>query len=68
MQPNRFGLYRAHVPNDETLYVADVEPGEKTLLRVAILVGFTGYGREKSQPLLDFGRDLFRLLNFLTVF
>jgi hypothetical protein len=42
-QPNRHGLYRAYTPADETLHVADVEPGETTRVRVATTVGLHGY-------------------------
>jgi hypothetical protein len=42
-QPDRDGLYRASTPANETLHVADVEPGETTCVRVATTVGFHGY-------------------------
>jgi len=42
-QPDRHGLYRAYTPADETLHVADVEPGETTCVRVATTVGLHGY-------------------------
>lgn len=43
MGPNRFGLYQGRTPDDEQLYVADVEPGEQTRVRVAVLDGSTAY-------------------------
>ena len=42
-QPDRHGLYRAYTPADETLHVADVEPGETARVRVATTVGLHGY-------------------------
>jgi len=42
-QPNRFGLYEAYTSDDEILHVVDVEPGETVRVRVATLVGSSGY-------------------------
>lgn len=52
-QPDRHGLYRAYTPADETLYVADVEPGETTRVRVATTVGFDGY----AYPITESGEE-----------
>ncbi|GAA0272780.1 MULTISPECIES: CPBP family intramembrane glutamic endopeptidase [Halobacteriales] len=42
-QPEAHGLYRAYTPANETLHVANVEPGETTRVRVATTVGFHGH-------------------------
>lgn len=42
-QPEVHGLYQASTPANETLHVANVEPGETTRVRVATTVGFHGY-------------------------
>jgi hypothetical protein len=49
MQPDHHGLYRAYTPNDKKLYVADVEPGEQTRARVAMLQGLNGYAFPVSE-------------------
>lgn len=41
-QPQFYGLYRAYTPEQELLYVADVEPGDTARVRVAT-VGFNSY-------------------------
>jgi hypothetical protein len=52
-QPDRHGLYRAYTPAEETLHVADVEPGETTRVRVATTVGLHGY----AYPITDSGQE-----------
>ncbi|MDS0280383.1 CPBP family intramembrane metalloprotease [Halomicroarcula sp. S1AR25-4] len=52
-QPDRHGLYRAYTPADETLHVADVEPGETTRVRVATTVGLHGY----AYPITESGQE-----------
>lgn len=53
-QPEAHGLYRAYTPADETLHVANAEPGETTCVRVATTVGFHGYaypiGESRQEP------------------
>ncbi|MFC6893765.1 CPBP family intramembrane glutamic endopeptidase [Halopenitus salinus] len=51
-QPDCHGLYRAYTPAEETLHVADVEPGETTRVRVATTVGFHGY----AYPITESGQ------------
>ena len=52
-QPDRHGLYRAYTPAEETLHVADVEPGETTRVRVATTVGLHGY----AYPITESGQE-----------
>ncbi|MFC7164868.1 CPBP family intramembrane glutamic endopeptidase [Halospeciosus flavus] len=52
-QPDRHGLYRAYTPAEETLHVADVEPGETTRVRVATTVGLNGY----AYPITESGQE-----------
>jgi predicted RNA-binding protein with TRAM domain len=52
-QPDRHGLYRAYTSAEETLHVADVEPGETTRVRVATTVGLHGY----AYPITESGQE-----------
>ena len=52
-QPDLHGLYRAYTPAEETLHVADVEPGETTRVRVATTVGLHGY----AYPITESGQE-----------
>lgn len=50
---NRDGLSLAYTADGDRLYVADVDPGDTTQVRVATTVGFTGY----AYPITDTNHD-----------